>query len=93
MDFFLLRNKKTGWIGGVTEKIYRDKIRYDEYEDPRTADGNAPEITAKPDHISPLWELVPKSPGWFDVSNGNEIANEKALRKDAAETLRDRLNG
>jgi len=96
MDVFILRNKLTGWEGSVSERIYHDRLRNaNEYEDPRgKAKSNPAPAPAVVPNKAPvaLWEVVPKSPGWFDVARGDEIANEKSLREAAANGLRDQLN-
>lgn len=99
MKAFILRNTKTGWEGGVTEKIYIDRLRSkkSDYIDPRIHKSNdeVSEVIADPevqDLTGGAWTVVTRSPGWFDVVRDDETANEKGLRKAAAEALADKLN-
>lgn len=98
MDFFILRNTTTGWEGSVTEKIYNDRIRQAEYEDPRTKavkpKATTPKATKPKEPVSAAnqWEVISSTPGWFDVVKDGEKANEKSMRKQAAAKLRDELN-
>jgi len=90
---YLIRNKRTGWEGGVTEKMYRDRMKHpNEYEDvsPLSADiAESIETWTPADHV-----VVMKNPGWFNVINGHgKPVNEKALRQGAAIALADQLNG
>jgi len=118
MKYFLLENKKTGWSGSVSERIYYDRLQNhpDEFFDPRYGEGFipgkeeplalAPETAPEPNADKPAkpaglsgWDIEPKedSKGWFFVvrygENGQKIfAQEKALRRAAAESLKEKLN-
>ena len=90
---YLIRNKRTGWVGGVTEKMYHDRMKHpDEYEDVTPARDGDPlpaETWTPAAHV-----VQEKSPGWFNVVNGHgKPVNEKALRQSAAVALADQLNG
>lgn len=85
MDFYILRNKATGWQGSVSEKIYYDRIKKAEYEDPGGLE--APAVAPKA-----TWEIKDLGRGWFDVVMGDQKANEKSMRKAAAIELMNTLN-
>ncbi|HMB77136.1 MAG TPA: hypothetical protein VKN76_12100 [Kiloniellaceae bacterium] len=95
MDYFILRNTRTGWQGSVTGPMYRRLIAKAEYEDPRLPFELPPEKRAfevvKPAKVEP-WQVVERSPGWYDVARNGETKNEKAMRKAAAEKLAEKLN-
>lgn len=101
MTHFILRNTRTGWKGSVTERAYRRLIKSKEYVDPRTPATGDKLSPAAPVARSfevvkddaPPWVVTERSRGWYDVIRNGKATNEKAMRKAAAEALRDELNG
>ena len=109
MKTYILRNIKTGWEGGVTEKMYQDRLKRKngDYIDPRntestdkdevpaeSAESNegTAQVTSLVINGEAQWVVTSRSPGWFDVVRGDEVANEKGLREAAAEELASQLN-